>query len=594
MYGHWGVPGYTEVRELGAGASGRVVLATRDHDGEQVAIKYLSDELRADVTFVARFRHEARLLGTMRSPYNARLIDYVETGEGAAIIMDLVNGVSLREVLSSEGPTGPEAALTVLKGSLLGLSEAHAVGVVHRDFKPENVIVQGDGTSKLVDFGIAVRAGQGANTSGTPPYMAPEQWSGAPASPTTDVYAATIVFFECLTGARPYRATNLAALARQHHSTPPPVEEVPETLRGLVERGLAKHPAERPPTADALLAELEAVAVEAYGPGWEERGHRRLARLAGLLLLMFPTPPAEVAEVATTMARTDLTSPTAKLMSKLGAKVAIGAVCTGVLVAVAIVVVSSSDEEPKLQAARSTPTASASSLEVPLPEETTEEPTPEATTPEPTPEPSVSVTAAPPPVAVATKPPTKTPTPKPTPTPKATPTKTKKPTKKPSPSETPDEGITGRSSADETSPPPSSSPPTTSAPPTTQPPTTRPPTTQPPTTQPPTTRPPEGEQPPEKEPTRGDQAGSQAQSAPRAAAQRDAESQEGAGTGSRADAQKDDTTGKDGAALEGVASEGFDGKGVAAVLALGLVTSGAVPVTLAVKRRMSGRHRRRR
>ncbi|MEV4889529.1 protein kinase [Nonomuraea sp. NPDC055795] len=132
MYGHWGVPGYTEVRELGAGASGRVVLATRDHDGEQVAIKYLSDELRADVTFVARFRHEARLLGTMRSPYNARLIDYVETGEGAAIIMDLVNGVSLREVLSSEGPTGPEAALTVLKGSLLGLSEAHAVGVVHR------------------------------------------------------------------------------------------------------------------------------------------------------------------------------------------------------------------------------------------------------------------------------------------------------------------------------------------------------------------------------------------------------------------------------------------------------------------------------
>ena len=157
-----------------------MALARRDHDGAEVAIKYLSDELRADVGFVARFRHEARLLGTMRSPHNARLIDYFETGTGAAIVMELVNGASLRELLRSEGPTGPEAALTVLKGSLQGLAAAHAMGVVHRDFKPENVIVQGDGDSKLVDFGIAVMAGEGASAAGTPPYMAPEQWAGAP------------------------------------------------------------------------------------------------------------------------------------------------------------------------------------------------------------------------------------------------------------------------------------------------------------------------------------------------------------------------------------------------------------------------------
>ncbi|MFD2349429.1 serine/threonine-protein kinase [Nonomuraea ferruginea] len=135
-----------------------MVLATRDHDGAEVAIKYLSDRLRDDVGFVARFRQEARLLGAMRSPHNARLIDYVETGHGAAIVMELVNGVSLRELLRSEGPTGPEAALTVLKGSLQGLAAAHAMGIVHRDYKPENVIVQGDGASKLVDFGIAVAA----------------------------------------------------------------------------------------------------------------------------------------------------------------------------------------------------------------------------------------------------------------------------------------------------------------------------------------------------------------------------------------------------------------------------------------------------
>ncbi|MGW4798476.1 serine/threonine-protein kinase, partial [Nonomuraea sp. NPDC004297] len=175
MYGDgpWGVPGYTEVRELGSGAAGRVVLARRDHDGAEVAIKYLSDELRSDVGFVARFRHEARLLATLQSQYHARLIDYVEAGQGAAIIMELINGVSLRELIRSEGPTGPEAALTVLKGSLLGLASAHAIGVVHRDFKPENVMVRADGTSKLVDFGIAVRAGEDAGAAGTPPYMAP-------------------------------------------------------------------------------------------------------------------------------------------------------------------------------------------------------------------------------------------------------------------------------------------------------------------------------------------------------------------------------------------------------------------------------------
>src|SRR3954447_6128844 len=138
----WRVPGYTEIRELGAGAGGSVVMARHDADGILVAIKYLSDELRSDVGFVARFRHEARVLNTLDSPHSVRLYDYVETGEGAAIVMELVNGVALRALLRSEGPTGPEAALVVLKGSLLGLATAHMAGVVHRDFKPENVIVE--------------------------------------------------------------------------------------------------------------------------------------------------------------------------------------------------------------------------------------------------------------------------------------------------------------------------------------------------------------------------------------------------------------------------------------------------------------------
>jgi serine/threonine-protein kinase len=104
--------------------------------------------------------------------------------------MELVDGVSLHEMITRQGPTGPQSALAVLKGSLLGLAAAHALGIVHRDYKPENVLVDGAGHSKLTDFGVAARAGEAAS-GGTPLYMAPEQWAGAPASPATDIYAAT-------------------------------------------------------------------------------------------------------------------------------------------------------------------------------------------------------------------------------------------------------------------------------------------------------------------------------------------------------------------------------------------------------------------
>ncbi|YCK35050.1 protein kinase domain-containing protein [Actinomadura sp. ATCC 39365] len=554
MYGEgqWGVPGYTEVRELGSGAAGRVVLATRDHDGVEVAIKYLNDELRSDMGFVARFRHEARLLGTLQSSHHARLIDYVESGQGAAIIMELINGVSLREILRSEGPTGAEAALVVLKGSLQGLAAAHAIGVVHRDFKPENVMVQGDGVSKLVDFGIAVRAGEGAGAAGTPPYMAPEQWAGGAAGPATDVYAATVVFFECLTGTRPYRAPNIAALARQHQSAPPPVEEVPSALQSLVERGLAKQPGERPPSAEAFLTELEAIAAEAYGADWEERGRRRLAALAGLLILLFPSPLHDPAETQTALTESRFPDP-ARLLSKLSAKVAIGAVAVGVVVAVGVILVNSSSDEPVLRAQTSEVTPSAT--DPVIDEEPTEE-EPTATPEESTPEPDPTPTSADP--AVSTPPPvlptaTARATASPSRTPKATPTRkpTRRPvrTPKPTPTDSSEPDITGRSSTSSDGSRPTSAAPTptrTSAPPTRTPPTRTPPTSPAPS---------ETSQTPTRTSTDDDGGG-------------------GGGT----ETPTLDTV----------------GKAQAGLLALGLMTSGAVPVTLAVKRRMAGRHRKRR
>ena len=295
----WTVSGYTETRQLGTGATGRVVEAVHDESGQLVAIKYLSRAMMRDRAFVARFRAEARLLAELDVPHVVRLFEYVEEpGQGAAIVMELMAGESLHELIASQGPMSPESALTVLKGSLLGLAAAHTLNVVHRDYKPENVLVGPEGDSKLSDFGIAARAGQLVSFAGTPLYMAPEQWRSGEATPATDIYAATAVFYECLTGKPPY-AGRLRQLRREHENAPVPVAEAPEPVQGLVGRGMAKDPADRPADAAAFVSELELVAVAAYGPDWERRGK---AALAALLLLLGGVAAATVAGTATATA----------------------------------------------------------------------------------------------------------------------------------------------------------------------------------------------------------------------------------------------------------------------------------------------------
>jgi serine/threonine-protein kinase len=286
--GDWVVPGYSEERELGKGASGRVVAATEKATGKRVAIKYLSSALVGDRVFMWRFRSEAALQRSLDVPQIVRVFDYVEEpGRGAAIVMELVDGVSLHEMIGQRGPATPEAALTVLKGALLGLAAAHAAGIVHRDFKPENVLVDAEGSSKLADFGVAVQVGKKLPAAGTPLYMAPEQWNGAPSSPATDIYAATAVFFECLTGKTPFIG-RLPQLRQQHETAAVPLDEITAVpRRGLIARGMAKNPGDRPQGAIAFVSELESAATAAYGSDWEERGRGHLAvRAAALLPLL--------------------------------------------------------------------------------------------------------------------------------------------------------------------------------------------------------------------------------------------------------------------------------------------------------------------
>lgn len=284
----WQVSGYTPVRELGTGASGSVVLAQYNATGQSVAIKYLSEVLASDPTFLANFRAEARLLTEVDDPNVIRLYEYVQSGANAAIVLELVDGVTLRALLAQSGALTPEAALVVLKGSLLGLAAAHEHGITHRDYKPENVMVDGTGATKLIDFGVATRSGRDGQTAGTPDYMAPELWDGGPASPAGDVYAATAVLVECLTGAPAFAADTADALRLQHLNAPPPVQSVPEPVRGLVKTGMAKDPQDRPSTAREFVDALDAAATGAYGEEWEQRGRRELARLALLLAAFFP------------------------------------------------------------------------------------------------------------------------------------------------------------------------------------------------------------------------------------------------------------------------------------------------------------------
>src|SRR6516165_4443470 len=284
----WSVPGYTELDALGSGGAGDVVLARHDASGTLVAIKYLRRKLLADPQWAGLFRAEAQVLAALNDPNIVRLYEYVESPSGAAIVMELVDGVSVREILTHQGGTTPEAALVILRGSLLGLASAHRRGVVHRDYKPENVLVNGDGDSKLTDFGIAARTGEEPVAAGSLRYAPPEQFAGAPASPAGDVYAATATFYECLTGRPPFTGDTAERLLYQHLTEPVPLDPVPEPLRPLVTTGMAKEPQNRPADATTFVAALNTVASGAYGPDWAKRGRSHLGAAALLLAALWP------------------------------------------------------------------------------------------------------------------------------------------------------------------------------------------------------------------------------------------------------------------------------------------------------------------
>ncbi|WP_119726518.1 serine/threonine protein kinase [Thermomonospora amylolytica] len=272
MSGDWAVAGYRHVRELGRGPGGRVVLAVAGRTGEPVAIRYLPPGGRDAAA-------EAGLITALDHPALVRQHEYVAAPHGAALVGELVNGLSLERLLMAEGRLAPEAALVVFKTILLGLKAVHGAGLLHGAVGPGTVLVTGDGTSRLGGLGVAAFTGGGPARQ-----RAPELWRGGPCTVATDLYAATAVLHECLTGEPPFPSGS----ADEHCSAPVPLDGVPGELVPLIAAGLAKDPGERPLTAPIFLGRLESVALAAYGTAWETRGREQLGERAAVLSLLFP------------------------------------------------------------------------------------------------------------------------------------------------------------------------------------------------------------------------------------------------------------------------------------------------------------------
>ncbi|MFT4210406.1 MAG: serine/threonine-protein kinase [Microbacterium sp.] len=251
---------------IAIGGMGEVWEATDHVIGRTVAIKILKDEYMGDPGFLERFRAEARHAALVNHEGIASVFDYGEENGSAFLVMELVPGEALSTILEREGSLSTDKTLDIVAQTASALQAAHAAGLVHRDIKPGNLLITPDGRVKITDFGIARIADQVPLTAtgqvmGTVQYLSPEQASGHPASPATDIYSLGIVAYECLAGKRPFTGESQVAIAMaQINEQPPPLPPtVAEPVQNLVMAMIAKKPEDRPASAAAVARAANAL-----------------------------------------------------------------------------------------------------------------------------------------------------------------------------------------------------------------------------------------------------------------------------------------------------------------------------------------------
>ncbi|MCW2664341.1 MAG: transrane serine/threonine-protein kinase PknL [Mycobacterium sp.] len=253
-----------------------------------VAVKVMDSRYAGDDQFLTRFQLEARTVARLKNPGLVAVYDQGMDARHPFLVMELIEGGTLRELLAERGPMPPHAVAAVLRPVLGGLAAAHRAGLVHRDVKPENVLISDDGDVKIADFGLvrAVAAAGITSTSvilGTAAYLSPEQVRDGNAGPRSDVYSAGILTYELLTGHTPFTGDSALSIAyrRLDADVPTPsaaIDGVPPQFDELVQRATARDPADRYADALEMGADLSAIAEELALPDFRVPAPRNSAQ----------------------------------------------------------------------------------------------------------------------------------------------------------------------------------------------------------------------------------------------------------------------------------------------------------------------------
>jgi len=262
---------WTIWKKLGAGGMAVVYWALpidSADDDEAVALKVMNDEVAGDAEYQKRFKREVAISNELNHPNIVRLIGWGEREGRLFLVMEFIKGSTLRDHLPEGGLSVPET-MNIMRGLSSGLAHAHKLGVVHRDLKPDNVMINHNNQVKIMDLGLAKRdenktaITKTGDTFGTPAYMAPEQIAGSMnPDPRTDQYAVGVMLFELLTGHRPFDEEDSLQMIMKHLQAEPPSirefkPELPEAAAQVVAKMLAKDPSQRYPNMQAACAALE-------------------------------------------------------------------------------------------------------------------------------------------------------------------------------------------------------------------------------------------------------------------------------------------------------------------------------------------------